>query len=73
MLLTDVERHADALTGLVTDRQWLVGSALSLADIGVFAQLFCIRAADEGAKIIGAHPPLGEWMDRVDRATAKPV
>jgi glutathione S-transferase len=73
MLLDDVERHAGALEGLLRDRQWLVGGALSLADISVFAQLACIRGSEEGGKIVGGHARLGEWMDRVDRATRPPA
>jgi glutathione S-transferase len=72
MISEDVERHAAALEGLLGDGQWLVGSSLSLADISVFAQLYCIRASDEGGKVIEAHPAVAEWMDRVDRSTAKP-
>ncbi len=69
MLVADVERHVRAVDGLVGDGEWLVGSALTLADIAVFAQLFCIRGSDEGAQIIGAHPRVAAWLERVDAAT----
>ena len=58
-----------ALDGLVGDGQWLVGSALTLADIAVFAQLFCIRGSDEGARVVAALPRVAAWMERVDAAT----
>jgi len=71
---TDVEaevaRHLSALTGLLGGRDWLVGERLSLADISVFAQLYCIRGAIEGERLIGAAPTVSAWMDRVDAATS---
>ena len=60
------------LDTLLAGRDWLVGSEISLADIAVFAQMYCIRGADEGAKLIEARPAVAAWMERVDRATAKP-
>ncbi|MDH3687450.1 MAG: glutathione S-transferase domain-containing protein, partial [Myxococcales bacterium] len=55
--------------GLLGDGDWLVGSALSIADLSVFAQLTCIHATDEGAKIIGGHPEVAAWLARVDAAS----
>ena len=50
-VLGDVERHADALAGLLGNREWLVGDALSLADLSVFSQIRCIRGIRrEGAR-----------------------
>ena len=71
-LVRDVERHVEALGRLVEGRDWLVGEALTLADIAVFAQLQCVRGADEGAKLIEANPAVTAWMARVDSATAPP-
>jgi glutathione S-transferase len=65
----DVERHVAAIAGLLGGREWLVGHALSLADISVFAQLHCIRLTDEGAAIVGRHPEVAAWLERVDAAT----
>jgi len=70
-VLRDVERHVEAIGNWLQDGEWLVGEALSLADLGVFAQLACIRGAEEGARLIERSPPVTEWMERVDRATAK--
>ena len=72
MLVADVERHIAAVDGLLGDGDWLVGRALSLADISVFAQLFCIRGSDEGAAAIEVRPRVGAWMGRVDGATRAP-
>ena len=71
VLVADVERHLDAIDGLLGDGDvnWLVGRALSLADIAVFAQLFCIRGSEEGAVAIAGRPRVGAWMERVDAAT----
>ena len=72
-VLGDVERHVEAIGDWLGGRSWLVGDALSLADLSVFSQLACIRGADEGARIIGSSGPVAEWMARVDRATAKAI
>jgi glutathione S-transferase len=71
-VLRDVQRHLDAVSNLLGERDWLVGEALSLADIAVFAQLHCIRGTDEGGKLIGNRAGLSAWMERVDRATEAP-
>lgn len=70
VVVRDVERHSDAIGGLLGERDFLVGDALTLADISVFAQMACIRGADEGARIVAARPAVAAWMERIDRATA---
>jgi glutathione S-transferase len=70
-VLRDVERHASAIRDWLGGRDWLVGDALSLADLGVFSQLACIRGSAEGARIIERSPAVAAWMERVDRATAQ--
>jgi len=65
----DIERHVGSLGDLLGKRQWLVGDALTLADIAVFVQLFCIRSTLEGWPIINGTPNVVSWMDRVDAAT----
>jgi glutathione S-transferase len=69
MIHEDLERHVEAVNGLLGDRSWLVGNALTLADIAVFVQLFCIRATVEGWPIVHGWPKVASWMDRVDGAT----
>lgn len=73
VVLRDIERHADAIAGLLGSRDWLVGDAITLADVSVFAQMFCLRGTDEGARIVGTRPTVAAWMARVDRATAAPA
>jgi glutathione S-transferase len=73
MLLGDLDRHLDAVDGLLGDGSWLVGGALSLADVAVFAQVFCIGGAAEGARAIAARPRVAAWLERVDRATQAKV
>jgi len=70
-VLRDVQRHVEAVTQLLGERDWLVGDAITLADIAVFAQLYCIAGAEEGAKMIEARPSVAAWMQRTDRATSR--
>jgi len=70
MVLRDVDRHLDSLAVWLGGKSWLVGSALSLADIAVFAQLRCIDCAEEGHARIAARPAVAAWMARVAEATA---
>jgi len=69
-IVSDVARHLDAVDGLLEGGDWLVGDALSIADLSVFAELACIRGTDEGGKLVEGRPRVGTWMDRVDAATA---
>ena len=70
-VLVELERHVRAIATLLDGRDYLVGDALTLADISVFAQLFCIRGAAEGAVVIEKEPAVVRWMTRVDEATAR--
>jgi glutathione S-transferase len=72
-VLADLARHLDALVGLLGNRSWLVGETITLADVAVFAQLFCIRGATEGEAALAARPTLVAWMERVDDATRTPA
>jgi glutathione S-transferase len=68
-ILVDVGAHVAAVSDLLGDGDWLTGRALSVADIAVFAQLFCIRGTSDGARIVGEHGRVASWMARVDAAT----
>jgi glutathione S-transferase len=70
-VLADLERHLRAVATLLGGRDFLVGNSLTLADIAVFAQLFCIRGSAEGAVAIEKEPEVLRWMTRVDEATAR--
>ncbi len=69
MVRQELALHLDALVGLLGEREWLVGDALTLADISVFSQMACIRAADEGGALVAERPAVASWLDRVDQAT----
>jgi len=71
-LVHDIEQHVAAVRGLLGTRDWLVGDALTIADLSVFAQLSCIHATDEGGKMIGAEPEVAAWLARVDAASHAP-
>jgi glutathione S-transferase len=70
-ILEDLNRHCDAIDHTIKG-DWLVGDAITLADIAVFSQLYCIHGTDEGNEAIEARPRVYEWMRRVDVATEKP-
>ncbi|MEO7114207.1 MAG: glutathione S-transferase family protein [Polyangiaceae bacterium] len=69
-VLEDVDVLVASVEALVASKPWLVGDALSIADIAVFAQLGALAASSEGARIIAQHPGAKAWLDRVDRATS---
>jgi glutathione S-transferase len=69
-ILADTARHFDAITGLLDGGEWLVGDALSLADIAVFVQVECFRPDAAVGAMIAARPALDGWLKRVERATA---
>ncbi len=70
-VLADLDRHVGAVASLLESHEFLVGDALTLADISVFVQFFCIRSTDEGAAAIEKQPRVVSWMNRVDEATAR--
>ena len=67
-VVTEVGRHLDAI-GALLGRDYLVGNALTLADISVFAQVFAIGDSTEGGAEIAKRAAVVAFMDRVDRAT----
>ncbi|MFP5383060.1 MAG: glutathione S-transferase family protein [Gammaproteobacteria bacterium] len=66
----DLDRHFHMLNQWLTGREWLVGNTLTLADIAVFAQLYCLAGAAEGQDLLRGYEHLRAWMSRVDQATA---
>jgi glutathione S-transferase len=70
-VVADVERHFQALDSLLARRAFLVGDALTLADIAVYAQVACIKETEEGAPLIARFPGLLVWFHRVELLTAR--
>lgn len=70
--LVEVGRHLDAIAALLTGQDYLVGGRLTLADVAIYAQLFAIRDAPEGAAEIAKRSEVAAFMERVNQAT-RPV
>ena len=68
----DVEAHMDALVDLLSEGDWLVGDALSLADIAVASMCTVIERAEEAAAMMQARPVIQSWRERVDERTFPP-
>ena len=66
-VVRDVERHFQALDGMLDGRTWLVGDALSLADLAVIAQVNALRYAEEAEAALQATRDVLAWIARVDR------
>lgn len=69
-IMEDVERHLDAVEGLLQDKTWLLpGDTPTLADFAVHPMLECFIDADEGRLAIERRPVIRDWMTRLeDRA-----
>ncbi|MCY4025734.1 MAG: glutathione S-transferase family protein [Acidobacteria bacterium] len=70
-VVADVERHFDALDALLDGRSWLVGNALSIADLAVVAQVNALRYAEEAQAALARTNQVSGWIDRVDEAAPK--
>lgn len=68
-VVQELGRHLDAIAGWLGERPWLVGEALSLADIAVMSQLSPIRSTRAGGEEVGKRAVVAAWMDRVEKAT----
>jgi glutathione S-transferase len=55
-------RALDAMERQLDGRRWLVGSAMSLADISLYAYT---HVAHEGGFELDRYPAIGAWLDRV--------
>lgn len=55
----------NALTDLLGDREWLAGTAPSLADFHAAPMFGLFEEAPEGAKLIAAYPAIEEWWGRM--------
>jgi glutathione S-transferase len=68
-VVLELGRHLDAIAALLAGREYLLGSALTLADVSVYAQLFAIRDSVEGAAEITKRPSVAAFMERVEQTT----
>src|SRR3954451_21328983 len=55
-------RALDAMAGHLADRDWLVGSSITLADIALYAYT---HVAAEGGFELGRYPAIEAWLGRV--------
>ena len=62
----DVERHFQALDALLAGRDWLVGDALTSADIAVIGKVNSLLYAGEGRTALGRTHHVAGWIERVD-------
>ncbi len=65
-IIADTERHIAAISSLVGEDGWMVGDAISLADLSVIAELRCLLDAAEAREILKDYPQVSGWMARVD-------
>jgi glutathione S-transferase len=72
-VVADFDLHLGALDGWLGTGEWLAGPRLSIADIAVYSQLACAGETDEGAAVLGRHPRVLAWMERVNGATSPSV
>ncbi len=70
-VVRDVKRHFEALDGLLDGRAWLVGDALSIADLAVIAQVNALRCAEEAEAALQTTRHVLDWIGRVDGAAPR--
>lgn len=61
--------HYDSLNAKLARRDWLVGNAISIADIAVRSMVFVLDRTVEGKALTTARPALVAWSARVDALT----
>jgi glutathione S-transferase len=68
------ERHADALDVMAEGKEWLVGTAPTIADIGVAAGIYALHFVDcEARGWFEARPNALAWWRRFVARTSTPV
>ena len=65
----EVERHFDALEAILTESDFLVGNALTMADVAVVSMCTVLDRAREASEAMAARPRLLAWRARVDDLT----
>ncbi len=66
-IVVDARRHMIALDYMLLEREWLVGAAISLADIAVVSQINALMGAIEFKAIVNKLPRIVAWNGRVTR------
>lgn len=65
-VVADAERHINALDAMLDGRDWLVGDALSYADLAVISQLNALVYAQEAKAALDKTKNIKPWMARID-------
>lgn len=68
--LQDLQTHVESVANWLGQGDYFFENRLSIADISVFVQLYCIGLTAEGRSVIDRYPVVSNWMQRVDNATA---
>jgi glutathione S-transferase len=69
VVTADLARHYYSLEALLAGRDWLVGDAISVADIAVRSMVFVLDRTVEAKALHAARPGMMAWSARVDAAT----
>lgn len=65
-VVADAERHIAALEAMLDGRDWLVGDALSYADLAVLCQLNALLYAQEARAAVDKTKNIRPWIARID-------
>lgn len=65
----ELARHYDCLAARLDGQDFLVGAAISIADLAVRSMVFVLDRTIEGKALSDARPLLAAWSARVDAAT----
>ncbi len=68
-VIDEVSQHFDAIEAMLTDAEFLVGDALSVADIAVVSMCTVLERAREADQLMQQRPALMAWRERVDALT----
>lgn len=72
-IFRDLTRQLNALNDMLDGSEWLVGNAISLADVSVYPMVSAIADGVEGLEHIKQHPNVLQWLTRVENATGGPT
>ncbi len=70
--IPEIEYQAGVLAAALSDRPYLAGDAVTLADLFLYAPLFYVNFTTEGREIIDNNPALAAWLERMtERVSAQ--